>query len=132
VTLHRAELAPFHVSDVVSAVSDALIRRMIELAIETAGPPPAEFAWMSLGSHGRREPMPSSDVDSGMAWRDRPDPDPIAAEPRRRLASSRTTAYMEAIAADVADCIRVLGEDLHRDGALEDRVRRAEDRRHSA
>jgi CBS domain-containing protein len=109
VTLHRAELAPFHVSDVVSAVSDALIRRMIELAIETAGPPPAEFAWMSLGSHGRREPMPSSDVDSGMAWRDRPDPDPIAAEPRRRLASSRTTAYMEAIAADVADCIRVLG-----------------------
>ena len=46
-------------------------RRMIELAIESAGPPPAEFAWMSLGSHGRREPMPSSDVDSGMAWRRR-------------------------------------------------------------
>jgi CBS domain-containing protein len=109
VTLHRAELAPFHVSDVVSAVSDALIRRMIELAIESAGPPPAEFAWMSLGSHGRREPMPSSDVDSGMSWRDRPDPDPIEKEPRRRLASSRTAAYMEAIAADVADCIRVLG-----------------------
>ena len=56
VTLHRAELTPFHISDVVSAVSDALIRRMIELAIETAGPPPAEFAWMALGSHGRREP----------------------------------------------------------------------------
>ena len=109
VTLHRAELAPFHVSDVVSAVSDALIRRMIELAIEFAGAPPAEFAWMSLGSHGRREPMPSSDVDSGMAWRDRPDPDPITTEPRRRLASTRTTVYMQGIAADVADCIRVLG-----------------------
>jgi CBS domain-containing protein len=109
VTLHRAELAPFHVSDVVSAVSDALIRRMIELAIESSGPPPAEFAWMSLGSHGRREPMPSSDVDSGMSWRDRPDPDPIASEPRRRLASTRTTAYMQEIAANVADCVRVLG-----------------------
>jgi CBS domain-containing protein len=109
VTLHRAELAPFHVSDVISAVSDALIRRMIELATESAGPPPAEFAWMSLGSHGRREPMPSSDVDSGMAWRDRPDPDPIATEPRRQLASSRTAAYMQEIAANVADCIRVLG-----------------------
>jgi CBS domain-containing protein len=109
VTLHRAELAPFHVSDVVSAVSDALIRRMIELAVESSGPPPAEFAWMSLGSHGRREPMPSSDVDSGMSWRDRPDPDPIASEPRRRLASSRTEAYMQEIAASVADCIRVLG-----------------------
>ena len=109
VTLHRAELTPFHISDVVSAVSDALIRRMIQLAIESSGPPPAEFAWMSLGSHGRREPMPSSDVDSGMSWQDRPDPDPIATEPRRRLASTRTTAYMGGIAADVADCIRVLG-----------------------
>jgi CBS domain-containing protein len=109
VTLHRAELAPFHVSDVISAVSDALIRRMIELAIESAGPRPAEFAWMSLGSHGRREPMPSSDVDSGMAWRDRPDPDPLAVEPRLQLASRHTATYMKQIAADVADCIRVLG-----------------------
>ena len=109
VTLHRAGLLPFHVSDVVSAVSDALIRRMIELALESAGPPPAEFVWMSLGSHGRREPMPSSDVDSGLAWQDRPDADPIASEPRRRLASTRTESYMQEIAANVADCIRVLG-----------------------
>jgi len=109
VLLHRAELAPFHVSDVISAVSDALIRRMIELSTESAGPPPAEFAWMSLGSHGRREPMPSSDVDSGMAWRDRPDPDPLAAEPRRRLASARTAAYMQELAASVGGCIRVMG-----------------------
>jgi CBS domain-containing protein len=108
-TLHHAGLLPFHISDVVSAVSDALVRRMIALAIESSGPPPAEFAWMSLGSHGRREPMPSSDVDSGMAWQDRPDPDPIAAEPRRRLASTRTASYMREIAANVAGCIRVLG-----------------------
>src|SRR3954454_21829499 len=99
VTLHHAGLLPFHISDVVSAVSDALIRRMIELAIETSGPPPADFAWMSLGSHGRREPMPSPDIDSGMAWRDRPDPDLIATEPGRRLASTRTTTYMQGIAA---------------------------------
>jgi CBS domain-containing protein len=109
ITLHRAGLLPFHVSDVVSAVSDALIRRMIELAIESSGPPPTEFAWMSLGSHGRREPMPSSDVDSGMAWHDRPDPDPITTEPRRRLASARTAGYMQEIASNVADTIRVLG-----------------------
>jgi hypothetical protein len=44
-----------------------------------------------------------------MAWRDRPDPDPIATEPRRRLVSTRISAYMQGIAADVADCIRVLG-----------------------
>jgi CBS domain-containing protein len=109
VALHRAEVAPFQVSDVTSAVADALISRVIELAVESAGPPPAEFTWMSLGSHGRREPVPSSDVDSGMAWRGAPDPDPISAEPRRRLISGRTTEYMQGIAADVADCVGVLG-----------------------
>jgi CBS domain-containing protein len=109
VSLHRAELAPFQVSEITSAMADALISRVIELAIESAGPPPAEFAWFALGSHGRREPLPSSDVDSGMAWRGAPDPDPIAAEPRRRLVSGRTTDYMQGIAAHVADTIRVIG-----------------------
>jgi CBS domain-containing protein len=109
VGLHRARLTSFHISDVVSAVADALVRRMIELAIETEGPPPAEFAWMALGSHGRREPVPSSDVDSGMAWRDVPENDPLHSDASRALASSRTEQYMGSIAANVADCIRVLG-----------------------
>jgi CBS domain-containing protein len=109
IALHRAELAPSQVSEVISAVADALVGRMIDLAVESQGPPPAEFCWMSLGSHGRREPVPSSDVDSGMAWRDVPDPDPISAEPRRHLASTRTSEYMHGIAAHVADCVRVVG-----------------------
>ena len=109
VALHRAELTPFHVGDVIAAVTDALIRRMIELAIETEGPPPAEFSWMALGSHGRREPVPSSDVDSGLAWRDVPENDPLSSAASRSLASSGTERYMAAISASVADCIRVLG-----------------------
>jgi CBS domain-containing protein len=108
IALRRAELAPGQISAVISAVADALIGRMIELAIESQGPPPAEFCWMSLGSHGRREPVPSSDVDSGMAWRDAPDPDPLS-RARRTLASTRTTEYMRGIAASVADCVRVIG-----------------------
>jgi CBS domain-containing protein len=108
VALHDAELTPVHISDVISAVTDALIRRMIELAIETEGPPPAEFSWMALGSHGRREAVPSSDVDSGLAWRDVPENDPLSTS-RRALASSQTERYMRSLAANVADCIRVLG-----------------------
>src|SRR3954447_7848723 len=107
VGLHRAELTPFHISDVVSAVTDALVGRMIELGIETQGPPPAEFCWMSLGSHGRREPVPSSDVDSGMAWRNVPKQDPLS-EARRSLATSRIDEYMRSIAAHVADCARMI------------------------
>ena len=108
VALHRAALAPTRVSEMISAVADALIGRMIELAVESQGSAPAEFCWMSLGSHGRREPVPSSDIDSGMAWRDAPDRDPLS-EPQRRLASAKTQEYMRGIAASVADCVRVVG-----------------------
>jgi CBS domain-containing protein len=108
VTLHRAGLAPSQVSEVTSAVADALIARMIELGVESQGPPPADFSWMSLGSHGRREPVPSSDVDSGMAWRDVPERDPLSPA-RRSLASSRIGDYMRGLAAHVADCVRVIG-----------------------
>src|SRR5262245_29740452 len=109
ISLWHAELPSPQVSEVISAVTDAIVRRIIELAIESEGPPPADFCWMALGSHGRREPMPSSDVDSGMAWRDAPENDPLASGARRVLASSQTTNYMSAIAADVSDTIRVLG-----------------------
>ena len=108
VTLHRAQLSPVQVSELTSAVADALIARMIDLGIESEGPPPAEFCWMSLGSHGRREPVPSSDVDSGMAWRDAPEDDPLSAA-GRALASPRTGDYMRGLAAHVADCVRVIG-----------------------
>jgi len=82
---------------------------MIELAMEAQGPAPAAFSWMALGSHGRREPVPSSDVDSGMAWRDRPESDPLHSEASRVLASTRTREYMHGIAADVGDCVREMG-----------------------
>jgi CBS domain-containing protein len=109
VALHRARLSPPQISILISVVADALIRRMIELAIESEGPPPVEFAWHALGSHGRREPVPSSDVDSGMAWRDVREEAPDIAGPRRVLESERTTRYMHGIAEDVTDCIRVVG-----------------------
>jgi CBS domain-containing protein len=94
VALHRAGLRHAHISQVISVVGDALIRRMIGFAIESEGPPPTEFAWLSLGSHGRREPMPSSDVDSGMAWRE---------------GSGADSEYMHSIAVGVADLLEVVG-----------------------
>src|SRR5262245_37204665 len=116
IALWRAQVAPAQISEVISAVTDALVRRVIELAIETEGPPPAEFCWMALGSHGRREPVPSSDADSGMAWRDAPEDDPLRSGARRALASSQTERYMREIGSSVSDCIRVLGWNLDAHG----------------
>jgi CBS domain-containing protein len=74
VSMYDARIAPERISAVYSVVVDALTRRLVELAIADAGDPGVEFAWLALGSQARREALPSSDVDSAIAWfGDRPD-----------------------------------------------------------
>jgi CBS domain-containing protein len=63
--LHDAHMDAAQISGVISVVTDALIRRQLELG----GAPPG-LTWLALGSHGRREPMPSADLDSAVAWED--------------------------------------------------------------
>ena len=69
VALHHARTAPLHLAGIHSVVTDALIRRLIELAVAEAGAAPTPFAWLALGSLARREALPGSDVDSAAAWR---------------------------------------------------------------
>jgi CBS domain-containing protein len=68
IALHDARATAEHLTAVRSVVLDALIRRLAELAVRAAGPPPASFTWYALGSLARREAVPSSDVDSALAW----------------------------------------------------------------
>ena len=75
IALHDARVAAEHIAAVGSVVLDALTRRLIELAVTGAGDPPAPFTWFALGSLARREAVPSSDVDSALAWQDQ-DADP--------------------------------------------------------
>jgi CBS domain-containing protein len=70
IALHDARVAAEHVAAIRSVVLDALTRRLIELAVADAGDPPAPFTWFALGSLARREAVPSSDVDSALAWQD--------------------------------------------------------------
>jgi CBS domain-containing protein len=109
VALHATKLPPQQIGRVISVVADALVRRMIELAIESKGTTPAHFAWLALGSHGRRETVPSSDVDSGMAWEDESEQESSGSDPRPVIGSEGVVRYMRTIAADVEDCIRVVG-----------------------
>jgi CBS domain-containing protein len=70
VALHDARVAAEQIAAIRSVVVDALTRRLIELAAGAAGEPPAAFTWFALGSLARREMVPSSDVDSAVAWCD--------------------------------------------------------------
>jgi len=92
--LHEFELPPAQISAVISVVADALVRRTIELVTQSVAPAPAEFVWLALGSHGRREAVPSSDVDSGIVW---------AGE------GAETESYMHEMAAQVLDTLKATG-----------------------
>jgi CBS domain-containing protein len=54
------------ISAIMAAVVDAAVRRLVEVRLPDEPLPP--FAWLLLGSYGRREPAPSSDIDSALAW----------------------------------------------------------------
>jgi len=68
IALRDAQVPAEQVAAVRSVVLDALTRRLAELAVRDAGPPPVPFTWYALGSLARREAVPSSDVDSALAW----------------------------------------------------------------
>ena len=68
IALCDAQVPAEQVAAVRSVVLDALTRRLAELAVRDAGPPPVPFTWYALGSLARREAVPSSDVDSALAW----------------------------------------------------------------
>jgi len=76
--LHRG-LASARVVAVHSALLDTVVRRALTLVVEQHPDLSVDaFTWLSLGSHGRREAVLSSDVDSAVAFGDATDPAALA------------------------------------------------------
>ncbi len=53
---------------ITAAFSDAIAKRVVELAIEKTGPPPVKFAFISLGSEGREEQTLKTDQDNAIIY----------------------------------------------------------------
>jgi CBS domain-containing protein len=100
IALHDARVAAEHVAAVRSVVLDALTRRLVELAVRDAGDPPVPFTWFALGSLARREAVPSSDVDSALAWGD---------ESGSPEASGQVAGYLGRVAHAVDEGLRACG-----------------------
>ena len=56
------------VTQAIASVIDALTKRLLRLGEARLGPPPYAYSWLALGSHGRGEPVLSSDQDSALAY----------------------------------------------------------------
>lgn len=63
-----------HVSNIIFELNDATIKRTITRCLEKMdGPPPVKFAWMSLGSQGRKEQLLNTDQDNALVFEDVPE-----------------------------------------------------------
>ena len=63
------------VSKLLTAVADAVVRRIVALAEGKLGPPPVPYAFVVLGSHGRGEMGLASDQDNALIISNDYDPD---------------------------------------------------------
>ncbi|MGH2675690.1 MAG: DUF294 nucleotidyltransferase-like domain-containing protein [Actinomycetota bacterium] len=70
VTLVHSGLEAVDIGHIVALIVDALTRRLIHLAIEDLGHPPAPWAWIALGSEARREQALATDQDHALAYAD--------------------------------------------------------------
>ncbi len=58
------------VSSLITHINDAVINRFLEIAISELGEPPVAFAWLSLGSEGRKEQLIRTDQDNALIFED--------------------------------------------------------------
>ncbi|PRZ23360.1 DUF294 nucleotidyltransferase-like domain-containing protein [Flavobacterium granuli] len=68
-----------HINNIASEINFAIIKRAVELSILDLGSPPARFAWLSIGSQGRKEQLLLTDQDSILIFED------VAAEKYREV-----------------------------------------------
>lgn len=64
---------PRNITRLITAISDAIVTRLIQLTIAKIGPPPVDFAFMALGSEGRDELTFVADQDNAIVYADAPD-----------------------------------------------------------
>ncbi|MGH2869881.1 MAG: putative nucleotidyltransferase substrate binding domain-containing protein [Solirubrobacteraceae bacterium] len=68
ISLHDSGVGAANSMAVYSVAVDAITRRLLQLEVARGPTPPADFAWLALGSQARREALPASDVDSALVW----------------------------------------------------------------
>ncbi len=58
------------VNQVITAIADTIAQNCVDIALQELGPPPARFAFLVLGSEGRKEQTLKTDQDNGIIYED--------------------------------------------------------------
>jgi len=68
--LFDSGVAAIHIAQIISSLNDALVKRLVALAVEMLGPAPTPFAWIVFGSEGRLEQTLLTDQDNALIYQD--------------------------------------------------------------
>jgi CBS domain-containing protein len=60
----------FHINSIAGEITLVIVKRAVEIGILELGSPPAKFAWLSIGSQGRKEQLLYTDQDSILIFED--------------------------------------------------------------
>lgn len=86
-----------HINSIAGEITLAIVKRAVEQSILDLGSPPARFAWLSIGSQGRKEQLLLTDQDSILVFED------VAADKYRDVKdyfiklAKKTTAILEKV-----------------------------------
>ncbi len=67
-SLFHGGLDAAQIGQIVSALNDELVTRLLKLAEERLGPPPTPYSWIVFGSEGRLEQMLLTDQDNALVY----------------------------------------------------------------
>ncbi|MCK6432285.1 MAG: CBS domain-containing protein [Burkholderiaceae bacterium] len=95
-SLVAAHASAYATGQIITAVTDALTVRLLQLGEARFGPPPVDYAWVAAGSQARNEQTARSDQDNCMVLDDAYDP-------------ARHGAYFDALANFVNDGLHACG-----------------------
>jgi PAS domain S-box-containing protein len=76
-SLVSAGAKPVNIGRTISAVSDSIVERVINLAMEDLGLPPADFTFLVMGSQGREEQTLFTDQDNAIIYSQPEEENPI-------------------------------------------------------
>jgi CBS domain-containing protein len=68
----KSEVSARIITRITSAFSDAVIHKIIQMAIDKTGQPPVDFSFICLGSEGREEETLLTDQDNAIIYEDVP------------------------------------------------------------
>ena len=69
-SLLDAEAKAEHLNHIITAISDAALKKIVDFALREIGPPPVDFAFLIFGSEGRREQTLKTDQDNAIVYED--------------------------------------------------------------